>query len=542
MRRAIRFPFLISSFAIVALCASGAGVGASLWSSHNAALDRRAALDAKTVSKIAVAFGETLRALDVALLAIADETLSEAKPDFDPALRRRARRLLKTIPGLFSSLIVDQDARLRQSFLIEASSKISFRDRAYFTIHERSPSVELYIGPAITSSTYGGKLIPTSLALRAPDGAFAGVVTATMRYDALIERLRDLIEPTQNAYIFTRDGAVVAATDPEVGSAPAEARGVWPDMAGWATGGFAADSLVTIQAVDLADLIVVLKTERVDALDGWRKEFLIGVFLFVVFAALVIAAAVGLYRALSTQQRLAAALAESNAEKTRMFSVLAHDLRGPFGAVTGFASLLVSRAETAPRAEIADFAQQIETTAVALSHTCDSILMWGRGQLGGFNLDIDRVNASKALTNVANGLRVVADGKRVALTIDEPPSTLYASADARALQLVLRNLVENAIKFSRHGGEVILSADPADETGGQMRFVVRDSGAGFPEAKRVAIERGDAVGAAVGAAGERGTGMGLSLSRDLVAAMGGSISIDSVEGEGSTVSVHLAAA
>jgi two-component system phosphate regulon sensor histidine kinase PhoR len=150
-------------------------------------------------------------------------------------------------------------------------------------------------------------------------------------------------------------------------------------------------------------------------------------------------------------------------------------------------------------------------------------------------LDLEHLGAGTLLRSAAARMKLQADRAGVSLRVDGAEDGPELRADASRLEQVLINLIHNAVKFSRPGGEVVLSA--ADLPAGErppagVLFAVRDTGAGIPadDLPRIferfyRVDRSRTRG---------GTGLGLSIARHLVEAHGGRIWADSIEGQGST--------
>jgi len=122
-----------------------------------------------------------------------------------------------------------------------------------------------------------------------------------------------------------------------------------------------------------------------------------------------------------------------------------------------------------------------------------------------------------------------ADRAGLALRVDRPGDLPKVNIDAQRLEQVVVNLIHNAVKFTRAGGEVVLFADPIP---GEVRFAVRDTGIGIPaeDIPRI-FERFYRVDKSRAGSG---TGLGLSIARHIVEAHGGRIWVESIEGNGST--------
>jgi signal transduction histidine kinase len=219
---------------------------------------------------------------------------------------------------------------------------------------------------------------------------------------------------------------------------------------------------------------------------------------------------------------------------------MAHELRTPLNAVTGFGQLLkMTGAEAALTRAQADYLNTIvesaEYLALLVNETLDSHADQAE-QSGGGRLRSDPVEIAPIMNATKALIRPLADRQRVTVTV-EPAGTLAVWADPLRLRQVLINLVSNAVKYNRPGGSVRLRAE-ADENGQTVRVTCEDTGLGIPEKDlpklfnayfRVA-ETADEI---------EGSGLGLRITRRLVAMMGGTLTVASREGEGSTFTVTL---
>jgi two-component system phosphate regulon sensor histidine kinase PhoR len=171
----------------------------------------------------------------------------------------------------------------------------------------------------------------------------------------------------------------------------------------------------------------------------------------------------------------------------------------------------------------------MHTEVDALTQMVNELLQLSRIESGRLSLDLKNVAASELLISAYERMRLQAERAGLNLRVENADDQLKVRADAPRLEQVLVNLIHNAVKFTRPGGEITLFAE-AEE--GEARFAVRDTGAGIPADDLARIferfyksDRSRAGG---------GTGLGLSIARHIVEAHGGKIWADSIEGQGST--------
>jgi signal transduction histidine kinase/CheY-like chemotaxis protein len=233
-------------------------------------------------------------------------------------------------------------------------------------------------------------------------------------------------------------------------------------------------------------------------------------------------------------QRTNEELRAASEAKNEFLSRMSHELRTPLAAVLGFSELL----------GIADLGEQhhewvgqIHRAGKHLLDLVDEVLDLSRIESGNLGISVEPVPLTPLLEDVLELMQPLADSRGVAIDRSEVPAGYgYASADTQRLKQVVINLASNAIKYNRAGGEVHIGVDPTGPE--RLRINVKDTGTGLDRESLgrlfVPFER---LGAA--ATGIEGTGLGLSLSRRLVEAMGGTIAVASEVGVGTTFSVEL---
>ena len=239
--------------------------------------------------------------------------------------------------------------------------------------------------------------------------------------------------------------------------------------------------------------------------------------------------------ALHLERDRAAAAAQA---KTELLSRISHELRTPLNALLGFTQLLDTDAATAPHQRA--WVQQMLSSGRHLLALVDDVLELSSAQSGHFRLDCRAVDLGQ--TTQESWAMLAADARRAQVTLVDglaarPP--LWVHADPRRLRQILSNLLSNAVKYNLAHGRVVVDAAPDGERG--VRITIADNGRGMDAEQRArAFTPFDRLGAQHSSI--EGTGLGLALTRQLVEAMGGHISLESHPERGTTFTVTLPAA
>ncbi len=248
---------------------------------------------------------------------------------------------------------------------------------------------------------------------------------------------------------------------------------------------------------------------------------------------LVIDVTQALRRSEDELQRRTFELEQLNLQKDKLFSIIAHDLRSPFNSIIGFSDLLVSNARDLSHGQTVSYAQIVRESAIGVHNLLDNLLAWASFQIRDGALKLEPLNMAAVAVASLEPLAYMAETKGV--TISNGIGDVTALGDEALVRIVIRNLVSNGIKFSRNGGVVQLTAAPLLELGKSMiRVSVRDDGIGMSGAILENLFTLDRTASAPGTRGERGTGLGLFLCRDVIARHGGTVSVESTPGAGTT--------
>ncbi len=225
-------------------------------------------------------------------------------------------------------------------------------------------------------------------------------------------------------------------------------------------------------------------------------------------------------------------LVELNTVKNRLFSVVSHDLKTP---IYGLRNLFKAMHENdLPAAEVKLYVPEILTDLNYTTGLMENLLQWAKSQMQGDHINQQLIDISDLMKDVKQMLRLQADNKKIYVSTkaDKP---IYIYADKDMMNLVLLNLVSNAIKFTPQHGEVSVSASVTDET---VEVHVQDTGKGISSDNLQKLFSNNYF-TTKGTANESGTGLGLMMCKEFLTKNGGEIFVQSEEGKGSRFTFTL---
>ncbi|MEI8272411.1 MAG: ATP-binding protein [Paludibacter sp.] len=223
------------------------------------------------------------------------------------------------------------------------------------------------------------------------------------------------------------------------------------------------------------------------------------------------------------------------ATKDKFFSIIAHDLRNPFVGIENFTKILMKLGKYDPL----DMESQLKTIHSTAQHgheLLENLLRWARSQTDRIEINSEVFRLCDAVRNCISLLQTQADNKQVKLLCNVSEEILIDS-DQDVLETIIRNLMSNALKYSNALGSVTINAEnSADE----IEISISDTGVGIPEDVQINLFRIDnKLQSQKGTAGEKGSGLGLILCKEFIDKLGGTISVKSEVGKGTTFSFRL---
>jgi GAF domain-containing protein/anti-sigma regulatory factor (Ser/Thr protein kinase) len=226
----------------------------------------------------------------------------------------------------------------------------------------------------------------------------------------------------------------------------------------------------------------------------------------------------------------------ANRHKTEFLANMSHELRTPLNAIIGFSEVLLQRMFGELNPQQADYLEDIMSSGRHLLTLINDILDLSKIEAGRMELEAAPFSLVAALNNAVTLVRERATSHRIRLELNVAPELDTLVADERKLKQVVVNLLTNAVKFTPDGGTVRLRA--ARENG-EVRLSVHDTGIGIAAEDQQRIFEEFQQATHQGDQSREGTGLGLTLSKRMVELHGGTLTVDSTPGKGSTFTVVL---
>lgn len=228
-------------------------------------------------------------------------------------------------------------------------------------------------------------------------------------------------------------------------------------------------------------------------------------------------------------------LKKSNSAKDKFFSIISHDLRNPFNSLLGFSELLANNIDALTEVEIKESAKTLHRTATNLFNLLTNLLEWSRMQTGNVSFEKTEFSLSTILNHVLSISSDSFEAKNIDL-IKETDCELNVFADQNMIETSIRNIITNAIKFTKTGGTIKVGCRKNDK---KAEIYVQDNGIGISGEDQNRLFKIEKLYSSEGTNGEKGTGFGLLLCKELVEKNEGTIRFESEENKGSLFIISL---
>lgn len=478
----------------------------------------------------------------------------------DPDRLIRFLNEIRNQHDMFTSFLVSENTRRYYHFsgITQIVSEADPKDEWYFRVRQMQPEHEINVD--FNAEQRNELTIFINHKVFDYDGNYIATTGVGIAFDALAKVVdRYKANFSRHVYFIDHEGTVMARSE---GAAITEdnirdAEGA----AGVADTLLAADHsffeyerngetmLVSARHIPELDWWVIIEQEEATALEGIRQSLITNFFVGVVAIALtlvVVLYAVNLFYARLEQKAIEMAqLAEQEAAlnqkltyesgvKDRFFSIISHDLISPFSSLLLGTEMMSKASGNYTKDQLVEMAGMVHERGQGVFSLLRNLLEWARLQISGASFEPRSIRLSETVKPSLDVLRPVADEKGVRIVNSIDQETAYA--DPNMVDTVIRNLISNAIKFTPSDGEVQISARTLDDT---IQLTIRDTGVGIASDRIATIFDLDHMTSTAGTGGEQGTGLGLPLSKEMILLNGGTISIESVEGEGSSFHITL---
>jgi signal transduction histidine kinase len=276
----------------------------------------------------------------------------------------------------------------------------------------------------------------------------------------------------------------------------------------------------------------IIKQQEIENQNLWRSIWIFSLGITLVFIAVLFYSN---YQRKKVNDRLNAkneALKNLNATKDKLFSIISHDLRSPFNTLKSTLELMKENAFSPKEIELVS--KQVQKNIENISYTLDNLLQWSLSQMKGGSTNIEKVELGEIITETINFYQEVVKQKALQI-VNQIDSPIFVMVDKNQLRLILRNLLNNAIKFSFIKGNIRFSHTIK---GKEIEISVSDTGVGMAE-EQLKDLFSPSNRSTPGTSGEKGTGLGLLLCKEFVENNGGKISVQSTLHKGTTITFSL---
>jgi signal transduction histidine kinase len=228
-------------------------------------------------------------------------------------------------------------------------------------------------------------------------------------------------------------------------------------------------------------------------------------------------------------------LATANATKDKFFSIIAHDLKNSFNGLLGYSNILLSDFDSFGDKDKINMISAIKQVSESTYKLLQNLLDWARVQTGVIPFNPEKIQMNALLQDEFTMQRKLGEQKKIRMAIDMVDNVLV-EADHNMVSTLVRNILSNAVKFTRSEGSVVLTLRT---TKTEAEIVVKDSGIGISKENLAKLFQVNENFKTFGTNNEEGTGLGLILCKEFILKNRGDIAVNSEIGVGTEIRVRL---
>jgi PAS domain S-box-containing protein len=220
-----------------------------------------------------------------------------------------------------------------------------------------------------------------------------------------------------------------------------------------------------------------------------------------------------------------------NDQKNKLLSVIAHDLRNPIAGCLSLLNLAFMDIEASTKEDLTEYLGLMRDATSNANELLEELLHWAKNQFNSVEFELIHIDdLAQLVSGCIKKVKPLAESKDIEVK-EAIPAGMSISADKNMLETIIRNLATNAVKYTKNGGKISISAEAKAH---EVLFKVSDTGIGIPPDKIDQLFDKTSDYTSFGTAGEKGIGLGLDLSYDFVEKHAGKMWVESTVGEGST--------
>jgi signal transduction histidine kinase len=224
-----------------------------------------------------------------------------------------------------------------------------------------------------------------------------------------------------------------------------------------------------------------------------------------------------------------------NLTKDKFFSIISHDLKGPISSQNQILNLLHENPNEFQEDEKNEYLNLLYESSKNTYNLLENLLVWGKVQMNGIQVHYSSFDLNEVILRIFENLELSATIKKIEL-INECPSNYLMNGDIGMISTVIRNITNNSIKFTLSKGRIILNAY---NDGDYHHITINDNGIGMTEKSLNNLFRIDVQNSTLGTNNEKGTGLGLIISKEFIEIHNGKLWLESKPGNGTTCHILI---